>query len=122
MHDRYGSPGFLAAYNAGPARYEDHLATGQPLPAETRAYVAVLARLIGTGAIDETAMVAIAARSWTEAPLFTVRADDHPVADQGTGKQQGNHHTTDTGAQDLTGLAPQSEGLFVQTFRRNPRP
>ena len=36
-------PGFLAAYNAGPARYEDHLATGRPLPAETRAYVAVLA-------------------------------------------------------------------------------
>jgi soluble lytic murein transglycosylase-like protein len=22
LHDRYGSPGFLAAYNAGPARYE----------------------------------------------------------------------------------------------------
>ena len=48
LHDRYGSPGFLAAYNAGPARYEDHLATGQPLPAETRAYVALLAPLIGT--------------------------------------------------------------------------
>ncbi len=47
LHDRYGSPGFLAAYNAGPARYEDHLATGQPLPAETRAYVALLAPLIG---------------------------------------------------------------------------
>ena len=24
LHDRYGAPGFLAAYNAGPARYEDH--------------------------------------------------------------------------------------------------
>ena len=23
MHDRYGSPGFLAAYNAGPGRYEE---------------------------------------------------------------------------------------------------
>ena len=32
LHDRYGSPGFLAAYNAGPGRYEDHLATGRPLP------------------------------------------------------------------------------------------
>ena len=39
LHDRYGAPGFLAAYNAGPARYDDHLATGRPLPAETRAYV-----------------------------------------------------------------------------------
>ncbi|MGY4315325.1 lytic transglycosylase domain-containing protein [Bradyrhizobium sp. JR3.5] len=34
MHDRFGSPGFLAAYNAGPDRYEQHLTTGRPLPAE----------------------------------------------------------------------------------------
>jgi hypothetical protein len=122
LHDRYGSPGFLAAYNAGPARYEDHLATGQPLPAETRAYVALLAPLIGTGAIDETPMVAIAARSWTEAPLFAVRADDHTAADQPAAEQHTDHHATGTGAQDLTALAPQSEGLFVQTYRRNPRP
>ncbi len=122
LHDRYGSPGFLAAYNAGPARYEDHLATGQPLPAETRAYVALLAPLIGTGAIDETAMVPIAARSWTEAPLFTVRADGQTAADQRAAEQHADHHATDTGAQDLTALAPQSEGLFVQTSRRNPRP
>lgn len=29
MYDRYGSPGFLAAYNAGPGRYEEYLA-GRP--------------------------------------------------------------------------------------------
>ena len=40
MHDRFGSVGFLAAYHAGPARYEQHLATGQLLPPETVAYVA----------------------------------------------------------------------------------
>ena len=70
LHDRYGAPGFLAAYNAGPARYEDHLATGRPLPAETRAYLAVLAPLIGGGSIDGAMVVAAVARSWTEAPLF----------------------------------------------------
>jgi hypothetical protein len=32
MFDRYGAPGFLAAYNAGPTRYDEHLATGGPLP------------------------------------------------------------------------------------------
>jgi membrane-bound lytic murein transglycosylase B len=122
LHDRYGSPGFLAAYNAGPARYEDHLATGQPLPAETRAYVALLAPLIGTGAIDEAAMAAIAARSWTEAPLFTVRTGDHAATAQPAAEQHAEHRATDTGAQDLTALAPQSEGLFVQISRRNPRP
>jgi soluble lytic murein transglycosylase-like protein len=42
MHDRYGAPGFLAAYNAGPARYDEHLATGRPLPIETQAYVDAL--------------------------------------------------------------------------------
>ena len=38
LHDRYGAPGFLAAYNAGPARYEASLA-GRSLPPETHAYV-----------------------------------------------------------------------------------
>lgn len=49
MYDRYGAPGFLAAYNAGPGRYEEHLA-GRPLPSETRAYVARLAPLVVGGA------------------------------------------------------------------------
>jgi soluble lytic murein transglycosylase-like protein len=38
LRDRYGAPGFLAAYNAGPGRYEASL-TGRPLPQETRVYV-----------------------------------------------------------------------------------
>ncbi|NQE65023.1 lytic transglycosylase domain-containing protein [Caulobacter sp. RHG1] len=44
--DRYGAPGFLAAYNAGPARYEASLA-GRPLPLETRLYVARLSGMQG---------------------------------------------------------------------------
>ena len=36
LFDRYGSPGWIAAYNAGPGRYEASL-RGAPLPAETRA-------------------------------------------------------------------------------------
>lgn len=41
---RYGKvAAMLAAYNAGPARYDEHRATGRPLPAETRKYVASLA-------------------------------------------------------------------------------
>lgn len=43
MFDRFGANGFLAAYNAGPARYLQHVAEGRPLPLETRAYVARLA-------------------------------------------------------------------------------
>jgi cell division septation protein DedD len=40
MYDIYGSPGFLAAYNAGPTRLEDYLVRNRPLPDETRHYVA----------------------------------------------------------------------------------
>src|SRR3546814_14145373 len=45
MYDRYGYPNLFAAYNAGPGRYDDHLQKGRPLPAETRAYLAPLARI-----------------------------------------------------------------------------
>lgn len=48
MYDRFGYPGLFAAYNAGPARYEEHLRTGKPLPGETRAYIAQLARVPAT--------------------------------------------------------------------------
>jgi len=42
MYDMYGSPGFLAAYNAGPNRLDDYLANQRSLPDETRHYVAVI--------------------------------------------------------------------------------
>ena len=42
MYDVYGSPGFLAAYDAGPGRLDDYLTRNRPLPAETRNYVAAI--------------------------------------------------------------------------------
>lgn len=39
LQDRYGSPGFLDAYNADPTRYEDRLTTAGA-SAETRGYIA----------------------------------------------------------------------------------
>lgn len=50
MYDRYGSPGFLAAYNAGPNRVDKYLYNGTPLPAETVHYVAAIAPRLGPGA------------------------------------------------------------------------
>jgi hypothetical protein len=41
----FGVPDFLAAYNAGPARLEDHLRRGRPLPEETQRYVAQIGDL-----------------------------------------------------------------------------
>jgi cell division septation protein DedD len=42
MYDIYGSPGFLAAYNAGPNRLDDYLSDNRALPDETRRYVAMI--------------------------------------------------------------------------------
>jgi len=42
MYDLFGAPGFLAAYNCGPACYAAHLAGKQKLPRETKMYVAAL--------------------------------------------------------------------------------
>lgn len=49
LYDRFGGPGFLAAYNAGPGRYAEHLETGRALPLETRLYVARIAPQLGQG-------------------------------------------------------------------------
>lgn len=44
MLDQFGHPALaLAAYNAGPERVQEHLATGRSLPAETQAYVPAVA-------------------------------------------------------------------------------
>ena len=47
MYDAYGSPGFLAAYNAGPGKLDDYLNRGKALPAETRQYVAKIGSRMG---------------------------------------------------------------------------
>ncbi|HQT76980.1 MAG TPA: transglycosylase SLT domain-containing protein [Rhodopila sp.] len=49
MYDRFGAPGFLAAYNAGPNRVDRYLNTGAPLPSETVNYVASIAPRLGPG-------------------------------------------------------------------------
>jgi cell division septation protein DedD len=43
MYDRFGSPGFLAAYNAGPGAFSRYLVRTRPLPRETRRFVAAIA-------------------------------------------------------------------------------
>jgi hypothetical protein len=45
MIELFGIPNFLAAYNAGPARLQDHLQRGRPLPLETQRYLAQIGEL-----------------------------------------------------------------------------
>jgi Transglycosylase SLT domain len=74
MHDRYGAPGFLAAYNAGPGRYEAHLYAGRPLPAETRNYVAKIAPALDGSQRPASIVAAPSPYAWTRASLFAPRS------------------------------------------------
>ncbi|NRF11335.1 lytic transglycosylase domain-containing protein [Rhizobium pusense] len=126
MYDRYGSPGFLAAYNAGPGRYEEYLA-GRPLPAETRAYVATLAPMIGVGNVSPTmpGTVAIAAadpHAWRRAPLFVMPSARSLSAGQSTAERLSSDDPTAPSTVDEPSIAPQSGGLFVARAGEGDRP
>lgn len=112
MLDRYGTVGgMLAAYNAGPGRYDAYLSEGRPLPAETRAYVAILApRLDGKVPLPNGATVA----DWREAALFTDRSAEHP---------QRNGGNPDAGRRSLeAGSAAPDPGIFVVRPGAEARP
>jgi len=78
LRDRYGEPGYLAAYNAGPGRYEASL-TGRTLPPETRLYVArIVGRMDPIDRMDvDWRAVGLFAPAWS-------RAFGQPVADAET--------------------------------------
>lgn len=74
MYDRFGYPGLFGAYNAGPRRYEEYLAKGCPLPAETRAYLAALS------AAPEPAVTA-APHGAVDAIFFALGAEERGTED-----------------------------------------
>ncbi len=86
LYDRFGSPGFLAAYNAGPGRLEQYLQTGDALPDETVNYVASIAPHLGdvppaAGATDmDTAPVRVAQAMPVTAPVMPAAATGPDVS------------------------------------------
>lgn len=113
MYDRYGSPGFLAAYNAGPGRYEEYL-SGRPLPAETRAYVAALVPIFGGGELPGPVTVAAAdPQEWTRAPLFVARIERISAADPTQIERHPNEVPAAPPVRETSATMPQSTGLFV---------
>lgn len=113
MRDRYGAPGLLAAYHAGPGRYEDYLATGRPLPAATIAYVATLALLIGSEPLPDGAAIAADPRAWTRSALFVTQGARKPAANSPSAEHRSNSISATPIPRDAPGITPQSNGLFV---------
>ena len=71
LYDRYGPSGFLAAYNAGPRRWEQHLSGARPLPGETVRYLSRLGPSVGaylaSGSSVSSQAVTVSPRA---APIF----------------------------------------------------
>jgi soluble lytic murein transglycosylase-like protein len=122
LHDQFGDPGFLAAYNAGPARYQAFLATGRPLPDETRAYIGAVAPLTVGSGIETRLPVAAAMQSWADAPLFVLLAAHSSAARGLSFSVQHERSSAVSRVADLTGFVPQSGGLFIVVSHQNSAP
>ena len=115
MYDRYGSNGFLAAYDMGPSRYDEHLKTSSPLPLETQAYVAVLAPLVEPG-LKEVAGSTTRAKvtSWHKAPLFVAQPKRGSSNNSWASSAPAEHSPPSQSDADQPAFAPHSSGLFVR--------
>jgi soluble lytic murein transglycosylase-like protein len=111
LYDRYGAPGFLAAYNAGPGRYERHLATGRPLPDETQAYVATLAPMIDRARTNVQMIARSLAR--VNSSLFATRTAGTAHDGGSPIDMRQNRSSRAHGVVDLSALVPHSGNLFV---------
>ncbi|MET4231224.1 hypothetical protein ABIB83_003354 [Bradyrhizobium sp. I1.8.5] len=101
LFDHYGFPGAFAAYNAGPVRYEQHLA-GDTLPVETRGYVSrIVAELDAASASTSPAD----ARLWLASPIFPAQSDRMGAA----GRQQ----PTASRLHTPSVIVPKPTGMFV---------
>ncbi|RYM10504.1 lytic transglycosylase domain-containing protein [Sphingobium cupriresistens] len=126
MHDRYGNASaMLAAYNAGPGRYDDYVSRGRPLPAETVGYLAQLAPITGgPGAVEVAVSVPPDPFAWRRAALFVRTASVAPgaVAGQTDGEEAASELPTDQPTSDDVRAADPSanearDTLFVSRAR-----
>jgi soluble lytic murein transglycosylase-like protein len=122
LHDRYGAPGFLAAYNAGPGRYERHLATGRPLPDETRAYIAALAPMISPAPTKVQPNAVARSFAWANASLFATRSAGSPHDGRSPVDLRQDRSSRAHAVVDLSALVPQSGNLFVRLTREMRSP
>jgi len=113
LFDRYGNPGFLAAYNTGPGRYEASR-KGRSLPPETRAYVDKLPPDTARGEAEPSAPKsplppAVETPSWVQAPIFVVQ----PIGTSTADPAPTDHARPTPNVRDVSAIAPHAEGLFV---------
>jgi hypothetical protein len=114
LHDRYDWPGFLAAYNAGPRRYEYYLAGKRSLPPETRAYVAALLPFFGGDKMpDPVGVDATSQHKLRRSSLFVLREARLLTDVRVQSEDNVGIATTAPSVHDISAIVPLSDGLFV---------
>jgi soluble lytic murein transglycosylase-like protein len=112
--DRFGERGFLAAYNVGPSRYEEHLATGKPLPPETLAYMSTITSMRDSvPSVDDGR-----ASSWTAAALFVAAGHAGSAPFRPSSGEDVEAHRTAATVQTAAVHTPHADGLFAGRFDR----
>ncbi len=118
LYQRFGAPGFLAAYNAGPGRYENHLATDRPLPDETQEYVARLALTVEGKQTGGKIAAVVKPPTLAGSPLFVVRIASNSTVDRPSPSVRPDRPSNVRPVVDLSALVPQSGNLFVPLARQ----
>jgi Transglycosylase SLT domain len=113
LYQRFGASGFLAAYNFGPTRYENHLATGRSLPDETQDYVAILAPMIGGKQVNGKIVAVADSLTLARSPLFVVRSANSSSDDRPSPRVRPDRPSNVRPVIGLCALVPQSGNLFV---------
>lgn len=126
MYNRFGPAHFLAAYNAGPGRVEDHLRNGRPLPNETQRYIRALVwQLVGSsvddvGATSSNVRDLMSAETMRDAALLPSRRPrTTPVSSAPASvfvTANGSSPTADRQSQEQP-----SNGLFVRLTHHDQR-
>ena len=114
MWDRYGDiAAMLAAYNAGPARYDEYRSKGRPLPAETRAYVASLAPALRGERPWKNGSSIVRPFDWREAAIFVGRDDGASSVRPASADRSSDDALSSVTATPQMIVAAQPEELFV---------
>lgn len=114
LHDKYSSPGFLAAYNAGPRRYETYLSTGRSLPEETQHYIATLMPMISLEPVSGNTITDAKSLTLAHSPLFVVRTASNSTVDRLSPSVSPDRPSSVRTVHDLSALVPQPSNLFVR--------
>ena len=126
MYDRFGPAHFLAAYNAGPGRVDEHLRTGRALPGETQRYVEAL----GVGSDEDVRIGGSATRPIVEnlTSLDALRAaalpPSRPSSDGPAARQAASVFVTATAPRTAPDRGPAqrpNDAMFVALTHQDQR-